>query len=151
MNETCNQIVYLLLDKEYAIPYAIINHEIKDPNRRQFMDSAIIELVRLKIINKDFDNTGHENYRISQPIKIEIRNLPINFENNPYGYFLDKEIKEKERESQLKWWESENARTQYENFPVTERRARRSEIYAIIALLLSITAIALQLICTKTN
>jgi hypothetical protein len=97
MNETCNQIIYLLLDKEHAVPYAIINYEIKESDRWKFMDSAIIELTRLKIINKDFDPDGLENYRIPQPLKIEIRNLPRQFENNPYGYFLDEEKKRKKK------------------------------------------------------
>src|SRR6266853_1288109 len=106
MNETCNQIIYLLLDREHAVPYAIINYEIKDSARRKFMDSAIIELARMKIINKDFDSSGLENYRIPQPLKIEIRNLPPQFENNPYEYFLDEVRKGKERETKLKWWEA---------------------------------------------
>jgi hypothetical protein len=138
MNETCNKIIYLLLDRENWVSYDIIKNQITDQEQYLIMDSAKEELYRLKIINIILDDKELERYKIPQPIKNEIRFLPKQYENNPYGYFEYRERKQKYLEERKTEVDLNNAERVYNSYPSTR-------IMAIIACVVSVCLLFLKL------
>jgi len=136
-------ILYLTFEDDF-LTEEIANVIIRDEN---FQCSIYVnELLRLKIINVNGDR-----FSLTAPAIVKVKHLPNEFSGNPYGYFIDEEQKAHEFEVNKKWWESENARLQFLNFPSVEKRAKRSEYYAILALIVSAIAIVLQWICNKSD
>jgi hypothetical protein len=67
-----------------------------------------------------------------------------------HSSFVKEQLKS-ETEVTLKWYETENAKQIFDDYPIVKRRAIRGEAIAILALIVSGIAIVLPLICNKNG
>jgi hypothetical protein len=79
---------------------------------------------------------------------VQISSLGLAFIS--HSSFVQEQLKS-ETEGKLKWYETENAKQIFEDYPKIKTRAKRSEGYAILALIVSAIAIVLPLICNKSD
>jgi hypothetical protein len=79
---------------------------------------------------------------------VQITSLGLAFIS--HSSFVQEQLKS-ETEGKLKWYETENAKQIFEDYPKIKARAKRSEGYAILALIVSAIAIVLPLICNKNG
>lgn len=140
-NEQINAFLIYLNGKSNPVPPAIIYYEITEPS----FDCNIAgsELLRLDLIEMFKDS-----FSIKHNTRVKMQSLPKEFENNPYGYFLDQEQKEKDRESQVKWWLGENAKQQFEDYPNVVKQRNLAIGIAIISIVVTIVLEVLKKKCT---
>ena len=149
MTNVANAVLYSLYQSPGEVIYTSLEMDLNDQFQYYQVDNALIELQRLQLLDTRIDNTGESWYALKQKVREEIAILPNDFENNPYEYFRWKEYKKEQEETAKKWYETENARMMFEDYPTTEKRARRSMQISIVTLILAALTLMLQWKCNK--
>ena len=77
--------------------------------------------------------------------------MPTGFNEKPYEYFKLKNEERIKKEEKHKWYESEIARFQYEDYPATKKRVINAERTAIISVVIAAIALLTPWICNKSD
>jgi len=147
MNEEFNKVLTVLINtQDYTLPALIdysLNHEVANIN------AAIADFERLGILNSRMDSKRQTWYLLKQNVRTKLLSLPREFENRPYEYLIDEEVKNFELENSRNWYETENAKKQYEDFPNVDKRSRDSIMIAKITLGVTLVLEVLKWKCNR--
>ncbi len=138
-----NHVAQWLYQSDHAIAEAMMYADETLNNAHHFEANPYMdELIRVGIAKRD----EYHNYFMPLHIKQQIPILPKEYENRPYEYFADELTKSIERERMSKWWESENARIMFENYPLTDRRSKSGLYWSIVAAVSAAIAVIISLL-----
>lgn len=139
--ELLNRIILFLSKENMPICSAILYHEFKGEN----FNAEIIanELSRLNLIDIGYDSSG-VTYSLKLPVKKEIKHLPNKFHNDPYGYYLELEMKSTDLSNERLFLEMESLRNEFKDYRQTKRIARISLAVAIIVAIIEIIKLLLS-------
>ena len=138
-NEKCDKILHYLLE---------FDKSEKNVTPLIHLEKLCSEL---GIVHNDpaIHYLSHEKNYISLDRKTafcSISSLGIAFIS--HSSFVKEQLK-LETDNKLKWYETENAKQIFDNYPLEKSRAIRNQWIAILALIVSVIAIVLQLIYNK--
>jgi hypothetical protein len=134
-NETINKVIYFLFDQAKPLPASLLNSLYTQKHEKIGSFSIILnELERIGII-KTTGGPAIPSYSLNISARRQIEILPTEFKGKPYEYFLFEEGKKKQNEEDEKWYNMENARLQYEDYPTT-RWQSKAAFYISAALLI---------------
>ena len=117
--QLANDILSYFSNQNSFSPLAIINHEFP----QKPIHEVLAEIERLNLVTTK--NSGPQiSYLLKSPIKEQIKSLPIEFIGKPYEYFLDVEQKELREAKMEKWYNRQDAKQRFDDYPkvVNEKR-----------------------------
>jgi hypothetical protein len=137
------KILYLLKNKgsfnwnEYIIPKTMGLENLEKSKYRLLIQEIQGDLIQLGYLRQAGDNPYGEWYRLTP----EGEDF-VSFESGRHEKLQDK---------MFKWYESENAKAQFEDYPITQKRAKWSIILAWIAVGLSALTLLQRLMCNTPH
>ncbi|HEY6505803.1 MAG TPA: hypothetical protein VIZ28_17635 [Chitinophagaceae bacterium] len=108
------------------------------------IEEIMAELERLNVLTLDY-RQGGKLYLLTQPAKNDIRFLPKEFENDPWGFWLDDEKKKLDEDSIHRIHTHTIAKDEHDNYNSIRKQRNAFFIIAIVELLAIITLGILQL------
>jgi hypothetical protein len=138
-NAEINDFIYFLKDEppQEIIFLSAVHNTYK--NSKVSVPEIINELMPLDII----DING-QKYSLKYSAKQKLQSLPRDYEGKPYEYFLFEQQKKKEDEESGKWYNRENARLQYEDYPKTQRMAKAAFYISAALLILEVVKLLIR-------
>lgn len=147
MNDSANILLLYLMKSQHFENIRIIRSALINKYPSLDFTNSLEEFKRLGIVAVR-ESDEMEQYLLKESIRRELKILPREFISKPYDYLLDIEQKKLYGENKLQWYNLENVKTQYENYPIIEKRANVSIILSIATI---IVMIVLQIIRWRCN
>lgn len=118
-------------------------------------DKQVQILTHLNIVSSDLDITTNDPvlHYLSHEKKyvyIDMKNAFTNITSSGIAFishssFVKEQLKS-ETDTKLKWYETENAKQIFDDYPIVKRRTIRSELIAIISIIIATIAVIIQLV-----
>ena len=132
-----NVILYLNSKKSYEA-FEWLQRTGNNGTYVEGLDVIIVELNRLKLIEVKIDPPNKRFYLLNLKARNAIKTLSDEFSNRPYEYFFEEDKKETDSENLHKWYNREDAKQRFDDYPKIKRQRNIAAIIAIITAILSI-------------
>ena len=138
MQKYFNDVLYLLSKEDTPQPSILIERKLGERRANTPIKKVLLELDYMGLILVSSNTSGKPIYALKESVRNEIAALPLEFENNPYGYFVDKAKRQEDNINSKMWYDTQIAKAQFEDYPTTRSNASWSIRIAIATLVLTV-------------
>jgi len=146
MNEELNKFLLFLNEQDEAYGESVLGSIAQQNEIDINIENCIHESLARNLLLIIPSHRGIPQYLLRHDIKKIIATLPREFEGRPYDYLLDVERNAAEREAASKWYNTENAKKQFEDYPQTKNLAKLSFLISVGTFIIAIAALIVSIV-----